>query len=104
MNVLRQRWPLAWPQPPDIIPHTQTPAASGADATAASGAGKDGLNLVRRILTEAKHHLTAGRLLVCEIGANRKAQEHANPKTECAWPETSDPNSVFIPQREQLPG
>lgn len=66
-------------------------------------AGKDGLDLVRKILARAKDHLTPGGLLVCEIGGNRKALERAYPKIEFAWPETSDPGSVFILQREQLP-
>ena len=67
-------------------------------------AGRDGLDLVHRILADAKNHLTPNGLLVCEIGGNRKALERASPKIEFAWPETSDPGSVFILEREQLPG
>ncbi len=70
----------------------------------ALAAGGDGLALVHRILAEAKSHLNSGGLLVCEIGGNRKALERAYPKIEFAWPETSDPGSVFILEREQLPG
>lgn len=70
----------------------------------ALAAGNDGLDLVRRILAEAKNHLTPGGLLVCEIGGNRRALERAYPKIEFAWPESSDPGSVFILNREQLPG
>ena len=70
----------------------------------ALAAGKDGLDLVRKIIAQAKNRLTPGGLLVCEIGGNRKALERAYPKLEFAWPETSDPGSVFILQREQLPG
>jgi len=70
----------------------------------ALAAGSDGLDLVHRILAEAKSHLNPGGLLVCEIGGNRKALERAYPKIEFAWPETSDPGSVFILEREQLPG
>jgi ribosomal protein L3 glutamine methyltransferase len=70
----------------------------------ALAAGKDGLDLVRRILAQARDHLTPGGLLVCEIGGNRKALERAYPKIEFAWPETSDPGSVFILARQQLPG
>ena len=66
-------------------------------------AGKDGLDLVHRILAEAKDHLTPQGLLVCEIGGNRKALERAYPKLEFTWPETSDPGSVFILERKQLP-
>ncbi len=71
----------------------------------ALAAGKDGLELVHRILGEAKDHLAPGGLLVCEIGGNRRALERAYPKLEFAWPETSDgAGSVFILAREQLPG
>jgi ribosomal protein L3 glutamine methyltransferase len=70
----------------------------------ALAAGSDGLELVHRILAEARDHLNPGGLLVCEIGGNRKALERAYPKIEFAWPETSDPGSVFILEREQLPG
>lgn len=70
----------------------------------ALAAGKDGLELVHRILAEAKRHLAPGGLLVCEVGGNRKALERAWPKLEFAWPETSDPDSVFILARDQLPG
>jgi ribosomal protein L3 glutamine methyltransferase len=70
----------------------------------ALAAGADGLDLVRRILVEAKNHLTPGGLLVCEIGGNRKALERAYPGIEFSWPETSDPGSVFILSKEQLPG
>ncbi len=70
----------------------------------ALAAGKDGLDLVRRILAEAGDHLAPGGLLVCEIGGNRRALERAYPRLEFAWPETSDPGTVFILKREQLPG
>lgn len=70
----------------------------------ALAAGEDGLDLVHRILAEAKGHLAPGGLLVCEIGGNRRALERAYPKLEFAWPESSDPGSVFILERKQLPG
>lgn len=69
----------------------------------ALAAGKDGLDLVRRILAEARPHLNPGGLLVCEIGGNRTALERAYPRLEFAWPEASDPGTVFILRREQLP-
>ena len=58
---------------------------------------------MRRILAEARQHLKPGGLLVCEIGGNRRALERAYPRLEFAWPETSDPGTVFILRREQLP-
>ena len=69
----------------------------------ALAAGTDGLDLVHRILRETKQHLAPGGVLVCEIGGNRKALERAYPKVAFTWPETSDPGTVFILGREQLP-
>jgi ribosomal protein L3 glutamine methyltransferase len=59
--------------------------------------GKDGLQLVRRIIALAPAHLSPGGLLVCEIGAGRKALERAYPRAPFAWPETSaGSGQVFI--------
>ena len=69
----------------------------------ALAAGADGLDLVHRILAQAKSHLNPGGLLVCEIGGNRLALERAYPRLEFAWPEVSDPGTVFCLRREQLP-
>lgn len=65
--------------------------------------GRDGLLFVRKIIGEARGRLRPEGLLVCEIGGNREALERAYPSLEFAWPETSDPGSVFILEREQLP-
>jgi ribosomal protein L3 glutamine methyltransferase len=69
----------------------------------ALAAGVDGLDLVHRILAQAQRHLNPGGLLVCEIGGNRRALERAYPRLEFAWPEVSDPGTVFVLRREQLP-
>jgi len=65
--------------------------------------GNDGLDHVRRIIEQAPTHLNPDGLLVCEIGGNRRALERAFPRLEFAWPETSDPGTVFILSRRQLP-
>ena len=66
--------------------------------------GADGLNYVRRIITEAGAHLTKRGLLVCEIGHNRRALEKVFPALPFTWPETSaGPEHVFVLEREQLP-
>ena len=70
----------------------------------ALAAGEDGLDLVRRIIAGARERLMPDGLLVCEIGGNRRALERAYPQVEFAWPETSDPGTVLILRREQLPG
>jgi len=78
------------------------PAEYRHEPALALAAGADGLDIVRNILAQAPAHLTPGGLLVCEIGGNRRALERAFPTLEFAWPETSDPGTVFILTREQL--
>lgn len=66
--------------------------------------GSDGLALVRRILEHAARHLEPGGLLVCEVGAGRKALERAYPRVPFTWPETSaQAQEVFLLPREDLP-
>ena len=55
----------------------------------ALAAGKDGLDLVRRIIAEAPPRLARGGLLVCEVGDGRRALERAYPALDFAWPETA---------------
>lgn len=70
----------------------------------ALAAGRDGLDLVRRILHVAAAYLKPGGLLVVEVGRNRAALERAYPRLEFAWPDLSDGEPcVFVLRREQLP-
>lgn len=52
----------------------------------ALGAGRDGLDFVRRILAEADDRLNPGGLLACEVGDGRKAVERAYPRAGLQWP------------------
>ena len=52
--------------------------------------GADGLDLVRRILDEARRHLTPQGGLLCEIGRCRPALEAAYPQLPLLWLETED--------------
>jgi ribosomal protein L3 glutamine methyltransferase len=101
----RRRYDLIVSNPPYVTARSmrKLPKEYRHEPALALAAGKDGLDLVRRILAETKDHLAPGGLLVCEIGGNRKALERAYPKIEFAWPETSDPGSVFVLERDQLP-
>jgi ribosomal protein L3 glutamine methyltransferase len=54
--------------------------------------GKNGLELVSRIIAAAPAHLNSGGLLVCEVGDRRKAVERAYPRLPLAWPS----DEVFI--------
>jgi ribosomal protein L3 glutamine methyltransferase len=62
--------------------------------------GRDGLALVSRIIVEARAHLSAGGLLVCEVGDRRKALERAHPRAPLRWPQ----DEVFILERREKVG
>jgi ribosomal protein L3 glutamine methyltransferase len=103
---IRAKYDLIVTNPPYVTTRSmqKLPREYRREPALALAAGKDGLDLVRRIIAGAKKHLSPGGLLVCEIGGNRRALERACPRIEFSWPETSDPGSVFILAREQLPG
>ena len=105
-NSVKRKYDLIVSNPPYVTARSmrRLPKEYRHEPSLALAAGKDGLELARRILAEAKEHLNPGGLLVCEIGGNRRALERAYPRLEFAWPETSDPGTVFILKREQLPG
>jgi ribosomal protein L3 glutamine methyltransferase len=65
----------------------------------ALGAGRDGLQIVQRILAEARQHLTRRGILLCEVGEARRALEKAYPRLPFAWPH----ESVFRLERGDLP-
>ncbi len=52
--------------------------------------GADGLDLVRRILKEAKQHLTPDGGLLCEIGRGRELLEDTFPELPLLWLDTED--------------
>jgi ribosomal protein L3 glutamine methyltransferase len=54
----------------------------------ALAAGGDGLDLVHRILAQAKRHLSEKGGLVCEIGRGRKPLERAFPNLPFLWLDT----------------
>jgi ribosomal protein L3 glutamine methyltransferase len=65
----------------------------------ALGAGRDGLDLVRRILAQARARLSENGILLCEVGEARRALEKAYPRLPFAWPA----ESVFQLERGELP-
>lgn len=73
------------------------------EPTLALAGGRDGLDLVRRIVAGAPAHLAPGGVLVVEVGHNRSAVERAFPRLPLAWPHTSGGDDcVFVITREAL--
>lgn len=65
--------------------------------------GRDGLDLVKRIVQQAATHLHPGGVLVVEVGNGRARVERAFPRIAFTWPDTAGDDALFIAQREQLP-
>lgn len=105
--VSARRYDLIVSNPPyvDAAAMQRLPQEYRREPRMSLAAGKDGLLLVRRILAEAKRHLTPNGTLVCEIGHNRDALEHAYPGLPFTWLDTSAGDGlVFSLERDQLPG
>ena len=65
--------------------------------------GGDGLGVVRRILQNAKLHLTRKGILLVEVGDGRATLEAAYPSVGFTWLEADGADaSVFLLERDQL--
>ena len=70
----------------------------------ALAAGADGMDLVRRIVGEARKRLNPGGVLVVEVGHNQAEAEAALPEVPLLWLDTpSDEGKVFLVERDNLP-
>src|SRR5262245_29952170 len=66
------------------------PAECRVEPALAFDGGADGLDIVRRILAEAKAHLAPQGGLLCEIGRGRDNLEAAFPQLPLLWLDTED--------------
>ncbi len=66
------------------------PRECRAEPKIALDGGADGLDLVRRILQQAKRHLTPAGGLLCEIGRGRERLEAAFPQLPLLWLDSED--------------
>jgi ribosomal protein L3 glutamine methyltransferase len=79
------------------------PAEYRAEPALALAGGKDGMDLIRRIVAEAPDHLSDIGVLVLEVGHERAGFEAAFPRLECAWLETSaGEDAVVLVERRAL--
>ncbi len=80
------------------------PPEFAAEPKIAHAGGKDGLDIVRRILAEARGHLNPGGALVCEIGQGRGRLEEEYPDFGWIWLDTRESEGeVFFIRAEDLP-
>ena len=87
-----KRYDLIISNPPyvDAQGMADLPRECRAEPKLAFDGGADGLDIVRRILGEAKAHLTPQGGLLCEIGRCRPALEAAFPRLPLLWLDTED--------------
>ncbi|MBR1250985.1 50S ribosomal protein L3 N(5)-glutamine methyltransferase [Bradyrhizobium sp. AUGA SZCCT0169] len=87
-----KRYDLIISNPPyvDAQGMAALPRECRAEPKLAFDGGADGLDIVRRILDEAKQHLTPDGGLLCEIGRCRPALEAAYPQLPLMWLDTED--------------
>jgi ribosomal protein L3 glutamine methyltransferase len=66
--------------------------------------GADGLDIIRRILSDAPRYLTASGMLICEIGQGREILERDYPHIPFLWLDTErSQGEVFCVAAEDLP-
>jgi ribosomal protein L3 glutamine methyltransferase len=87
-----KRYDLIITNPPyvDAEGMASLPRECRAEPKLAFDGGADGLDVVRRILNEAKQHLTPQGGLLCEIGRGRQQLEAAYPQLPLLWLDTED--------------
>ena len=86
------RYDLIISNPPyvDAEGMAELPRECRAEPKLALDGGADGLDVVRRILKEARRHLTSQGGLLCEIGRGREVLESAFPQLPLLWLDTED--------------
>lgn len=97
------RYDLILTNPPYVTSSAlrRLPAEYRHEPGLALAAGKDGLDVVARILAEARKHLARSGLLVCEVGAGRKTVERAFPRLPFVWPKDE---VLILPAASTAPG
>ena len=87
-----KRYDLIISNPPyvDAAGMAALPRECRAEPSLAFDGGADGLDIIRRILKDARRHLTSKGGLLCEIGRCRPALEAAIPHTGFLWLDTEE--------------
>lgn len=83
-----QRYDLIVSNPPYVSAAAmlKLPAEYRREPRLALAGGKDGLDLVARMLAQVDEHLEPGGMLVCEIGEGKAAMQKRFPRLRLTWP------------------
>jgi len=103
--VKGKRYDLILCNPPYVTTAAMNalPAEYRHEPALALAAGADGLDVVRRILAEAREHLNPGGLVAIEVGHNQELVEAAFPDLPAVWLDTEHAEGkVFLVTREDL--
>jgi len=104
-TALPGRYDLVLCNPPYVNDESMgtLPAEYLAEPKVALAGGRDGMDLIRRIVADAPDHMTEDAVLVLEVGHERAHFEAAFPRLECAWLETSaGEDAVVLIERRAL--
>lgn len=104
--VAGKRYDLILSNPPYVTAEAMDalPPEYRHEPALALAAGPDGLDIVRRILAEARAHLNPGGVLAVEVGHNQDLVTAAFPDLPAVWLDTEDAEGkVFLVTREDLP-
>lgn len=105
-QVPGRKYDLIISNPPYVTQEAMAalPAEYRHEPALALAAGADGLDLVRRILAQAKRHLTRHGVLMVEVGGGKTATEAAFPELPFVWL-TADTGEeeVFVLNAKDLP-
>ena len=85
--VKGQRYDLIITNPPYVDAETmaQLPPEFRAEPVMALAGGMDGMDVVRRILKDARKHLTRSGGMICEIGTDRDILDTDYPSIDFLW-------------------
>jgi ribosomal protein L3 glutamine methyltransferase len=101
-----ERYDLILTNPPYVTEASAAafPPEYAAEPKLAHVGGADGLDIVRRIVGEARAHLNPAGALVCELGDGRELFEAEFPDLDVIWLDTEESEGeVFFARAEALP-